>query len=76
MTGISLLSLSDKSAVDVVGELDVDCATRYWVILLFLRHPAAGAGGGWWAERPWRHGLRHWSVARGLGPATVPLFAC
>ena len=29
-----------------------------------------------WAERHWRHGLRHWSVARGLGPATVPLFAC
>ena len=27
-TGISLLSLSDKSAVDVVGDLDVDdCAT-------------------------------------------------
>ena len=28
-TGISLLSLSDKSAVDVVGDLDVDCATDY-----------------------------------------------
>ena len=28
-TGISLLSLSDKSAVDVVGDLDVDCATGY-----------------------------------------------
>ena len=27
-TGISLLSLSDKSAVDVVGDLDVDCATE------------------------------------------------
>ena len=26
-TGFSLLSLSDKSAVDVVGDLDVDCAT-------------------------------------------------
>jgi hypothetical protein len=26
-TGISLLSLSDMSAVDVVGDLDVDCAT-------------------------------------------------
>ena len=36
----------------------------------------AGGGGGRWAERHWRHGLRHWSVARGLGPATVPLFAC
>ena len=31
----------------------------------------AGGGGGRWAERHWRHGLRHWSVARGLGPATV-----
>ena len=28
-TGNSLLSLSDKSAVDVVGDLDVDCATGY-----------------------------------------------
>ena len=37
-TGISLLSLSDKSAVDVVGDLD---GLRYWVILLFVRHPAA-----------------------------------
>ena len=27
-TGNSLLSLSDKSAVDVVGDLDVDCATE------------------------------------------------
>ena len=27
-TEISLLSLSDKSAVDVVGDLDVDCATE------------------------------------------------
>jgi len=79
-TGISLLSLSDKSAVDVVGDLDVgDCATgtirtvwiknqklrktrcfevrwttlvhgrlRYWVILLFVRLPAAC--GGWTLE--------------------------
>ena len=31
----------------------------------------AGGGGGRWAERHWRHGLRHWSVARGLGPAAV-----
>ena len=27
-TGISLLSLSDKSAVGMVGDLDVDCAPR------------------------------------------------
>ncbi len=44
-TRISLLSLSDKSTVDVVGNLGVDCALRYWVflflVMLFVRHPAA-----------------------------------
>ena len=43
---------------------------------------ARGDGGGGGSDGrsvdggDWRHGLRHWSVARGLGPATVPLFAC
>ena len=31
-TRVSLLSLSDKSTVDVVENLDVDYATGYWVI--------------------------------------------
>ena len=49
-TGISLLSLSDKSAVDVVGDLDVDCALRYSLLGHFalVRHPAAC--GGWTLE--------------------------
>ena len=46
-TGFSLLSLSDKSAVDVVGDLDVDCATGPFrsSSSCFVRHPAAC--GGW-----------------------------
>ena len=53
-TGFSLLSLSDKSAVDVVGLGRFGWTTlvhgrlRYWVILLFVRHPAAC--GGWTLE--------------------------
>ena len=49
-TGISLLSISDKSAVDVVGDLDVDCALRYSLLGHFalVRHSAAC--GGWTLE--------------------------
>ena len=38
-TGISLLSLSDKSTVDVVGNLEAKL--RSWIYLFFVRHPAA-----------------------------------
>ena len=37
-TGISLLSLSDKSTVDVVGNLDVDYVTGPFCSLFFVRH--------------------------------------
>ena len=52
-TGISLLSLlSDKSAVDVVGDLDVDCATgSFW--LLFVRYPVYPAACGGWTLEWW-----------------------
>ena len=46
-TGISLLSLSHKSAVGVVGDLDVDCATgpfgraSHLVFVRAIQHPAA-----------------------------------
>jgi hypothetical protein len=38
-TGTSLLSLSDKSTVDVVGNLEAKL--RSWIYLFFVRHPAA-----------------------------------
>ena len=45
-TGISLLSLSDKSAVDVVGDLDVDdCATGSFCSSCAI--PPRVAGGLW-----------------------------
>ena len=37
-TGISLLSLSDKSTVDVVGNLDMDYVTGPFCSLFFVRH--------------------------------------
>ena len=64
-TGISLLSLSGKSAVDVVGDLDVR-ELRYWAILLFaLRDllascaiPPPAACGGWTLDLA----LERWSA--------------
>ena len=44
-TGFSLLSLSDKSTVDVVGNLDVDYATRSFCSSCAI--PPRKAGGGW-----------------------------
>ena len=45
-TGISLLSLlSDKSAVDVVGDLDVDCATGSFCSSCAI--PPRAVGGLW-----------------------------
>ena len=45
-TGFSLLSLSDKSAVDVVGDLDVgDCATGSFCSSCAI--PPRVAGGLW-----------------------------
>ena len=40
--GISLLSLSDKSAVDVVGDLDVDCATGSFALCAPSRRVCGG----------------------------------
>jgi hypothetical protein len=41
-TGISLLSLSDKPTVDVVGNLDVNCATgSFCSSSVLVRHLAA-----------------------------------
>ena len=52
-TGISLLSLSDKSAVDVVGDLDVDCATGPFgraSHLVFVRAIPPRVVGGLWSS--------------------------
>ena len=47
-TGFSLLSLSDKSAVDVVGDLDVDYATGSFCSSCAI--PPRVACGGWALE--------------------------
>ena len=48
MTGISSLSLSGKSTVDVVGNMDVDCAAE--LFLFFARHPATYIAGRLWCD--------------------------
>jgi hypothetical protein len=62
-TGISLLSLSHKSAVGVVGDLDVDCATGPFgraSHLVFVRAipPRVVCG--------WLRGASAWCVDLGL----------
>ena len=48
-TGFSLLSLSDKSAVDVVGDLDADdCATGSFCSSCAI--PPRAVGGGLWSD--------------------------
>ena len=50
-TGISLLSLSDKSAVDVVGDLDVDCATESFCSSCAIPPRVVGmVVGGLWSD--------------------------